>query len=72
MISFYLIVTIFILMIAYAGVENTLKLFYYINLQLTYILIKMKMELMKRKLKSQLIEDKKYFLKRSKEHAKSN
>ena len=72
MISLYLTVAIFILMVAYAGMENTIRLFAYIDLQLRYIPIRIRMELMKRKLKRQLVKDQKYFLERSKEHAESN
>ena len=43
--------------------------FAYIDLQLRYIPIRIRMELMKRKLKRQLVKDQKYFLERSKEHA---
>ena len=38
MISLYLTVAIFVLMVAYAGMENTMRLFAYIDLQLRYIL----------------------------------
>ena len=72
MISLYLTVAIFVLMVAYAGMENTIGLFAYIDLQLRYIPIRIRMELMKRKLKRQLVKDQKYFLERSKEHAEGN
>lgn len=72
MIGFYLTVAIVILMIAYAGVENTRNLFIYINLQLRYFPIKIKMEMMKRKLRRQLDIDREELMKRITEDAKSN
>ena len=72
MIGFYLTVVIVILMVAYAGVENTRNLFIYINLQLRYFPIKIKMEMMKRKLKRQLDIDRKELMKRITEDAKTN
>jgi len=71
-IGFYLTVVIIILMVAYAGVENTRNLFIYINLQLRYFPIKIKMEMMKRKLKRQLDIDRKELMKRTTEDAKTN
>jgi hypothetical protein len=59
-------------MVAYAGVENTRNLFIYINLQLRYFPIKIKMEMMKRKLKRQLDIDRKELMKRITEDAKTN
>jgi hypothetical protein len=59
-------------MVSYAGVENTRNLFIYINLQLRYFPIKIKMEMMKRKLKRQLDIDRKELMKRITEDAKTN
>ena len=72
MIGFYLTVAIVILMVAYAGVENTRNLFIYINLQLRYFPIKIKMEMMKRKLRRQLDIDREELMKRITEDAKTN
>ena len=72
MIGFYLTVVIIILMVAYAGVENTRNLFIYINLQLRYFPIKIKMEMMKRKLRRQLDIDREELMKRITEDAKTN
>lgn len=55
MIGFYLTVSIVILLVAYAGVEETTRLFRYIDLQLRYAIIKVRMELMRRKLKKELL-----------------
>jgi len=41
-------------LIAYAGVEETMRLFAYIDLQIRYAWIRFRMEMMRRKLKRQL------------------
>lgn len=57
-------------MIAYAGFDNTLKLFGYVDLQLRYLLIKIKLEIMRRRMKKQLDIDRKELLKRIQKDAK--
>ena len=59
-------------MIAYAGFEGTMRVFAYLDLQIRYIPIKIKMELMKRTLKKQLDKDRDYLLKRIEENAKDS
>jgi len=59
-ISLYLTIVVVALMIAYAGIEGTLRVFAWMDLQIRFIPIKIKMELMKRKLKSQLDKDRDY------------
>nr|BAR39737.1 hypothetical protein [uncultured Mediterranean phage uvMED] len=54
MIGFYLTVSVVLLLVAYAGVEETTRLFRYTDLQLRYSIIKIRMEFMRRKLKKQL------------------
>lgn len=49
-------------MIAYAGIEETMNVFAYINLQIRFIPLRIKMELMKRKLKKELDRDMKKFM----------
>ena len=49
--GFYLTVFILAGMIAYAGVENTLNLFKYIDLSMRYQIVLVRMFFMKRKLK---------------------
>lgn len=67
MISFYLTVSIFILLVAYAGMENVMRLFYYLDLQIRYLPLRIKLEFMKRKLKRQLDREAEYFLQRHKD-----
>lgn len=72
MVGFYLTVSILVLMIAYAGTENTTNLFVYINLQIRYLPLRVRMELMKRKLKKQLDIDRKELFKMLDKDAKGN
>jgi len=64
MTSLYLTVAIVALMIAYAGIEGTLRVFSWMDLQIRYFPLRIRLELMKRKLKFQLDQDRKYFMKR--------
>ena len=73
MISLYLTVAIVALMIAYAGYEGTMRLFAYIDLQIRFIPLRFRIELMKYRLKRQLDKDRDYWTKiKEKNHAKSN
>ena len=73
MISLYLTVAIVALMIAYAGYEGTMRLFAYIDLQIRFIPLRIRIELMKYRLKKQLDKDRDYLIKiKEKDHAKSN
>ena len=72
MISLYLTVAIITLMIAYAGFENTIRLFAWLDLQLRFIPIRIRMEFMKRKLRKQLIIDREELLKRVQEDAEDH
>jgi hypothetical protein len=57
MLGLYVVVAIVILCIAYAGVEETMRLFAYLDLQLRYAWVRFRMYLMRRKLEQQLIKD---------------
>ena len=57
MLGLYLVIAIVILCIAYAGVEETMRLFAYLDLQLRYTWVRFRMYLMRRKLEQQLIKD---------------
>ncbi len=65
-------VLIVVLLVAYAGVEETMRLFAYLDLHLRYSWIKFKMMLMRRKLKQQLLKDLPEFNKLIKEHSKDD
>ena len=57
MLGIYVIITLIVLMVAYAGVEETMRLFAYADLVIRYQWIKFKMFMMRRKLEQQLIKD---------------
>ena len=54
LISLYLCILILIGMIAYAGIEGTMRVFVYLELQIKYLWIKIRMYFMKRRLEKQL------------------
>lgn len=72
MLGLYLVVAIVLLLVAYAGVEETMRLFAYLDLQLRYALVRFRMMLLRRKLKQQLIKDLPEFNKLIKEHTKDD
>jgi len=72
MLGFYAVVAIVLLCIAYAGPEETMRLFAYLDLQLRYALVRFRMMLLRRKLKQQLIKDLPEFNKFIKEHTKDD
>lgn len=55
MLTFYLLVLIVLLMIAYAGFEGTMRVFAYLDLQLRFLVVKIRMYFMGLKLRRQLI-----------------
>ena len=72
MLGLYVVIAIVILCIAYAGVEETMRLFAYLDLQLRYAWVRFRMMLMRRKLKQQLLKDLPEFNKLIKEHTKDD
>ena len=72
MLGAYLIVAVVILCVAYAGVDETMRLFAYLDLQLRYAFVRFRMMLLRRKLKQQLIKDLPEFNKFIKEHTKDD
>ena len=54
MLGLYLVVAIVLLCVAYAGPEETMRLFAYLDLQLRFAWIRFRMMLMRRKLRRQL------------------
>ena len=54
MLGLYLVVAIVLLLVAYAGVEETMRLFAYLDLQLRFAWVRFRMMLMRRKLRRQL------------------
>ncbi len=54
MLGLYLVVAIVLLLVAYAGVDETMRLFAYLDLQLRFAWVRFRMMLMRRKLRRQL------------------
>jgi len=57
MLGFYITLLIFILLVAWGGVEETMRLFSYLDLQLRYAWVRFRMAIMRRKLKQVLLKD---------------
>jgi len=57
MLGIYVLLTGFVLLVAYAGMEETVRLFAYIDLVIRYQWVKFRTFMMRRKLKQQLIKD---------------
>ena len=57
MLGLYVLITCFILLVTYAGMEETVRLFAYIDLVIRYQWVKFRMLMMRRKLEQQLIKD---------------
>ena len=57
MMGFYMVIVFVAILVAYAGTEETLKLFAYADLQLRYAWIQFRMGMMRRKLKAQLVRE---------------
>ena len=56
MITFYLLVLILILMIAYAGVDGAMRVFVYLDLSIKYAIVRVRMYFVGRRLRKQLIK----------------
>ncbi len=72
MLGLYVVVAIVLLCVAYAGVEETIRLFAYLDLQLRYAFVRFRMMLLRRKLKQQLLKDLPEYNKLIKEHTKDD
>ena len=57
LLGFYVTVIILGLMVAYAGLEGTMRVFTYLDLELRHFFIRMQMKVLGWKLKRQLIKD---------------
>jgi hypothetical protein len=68
MVGFYLLMLTFVALVAYAGYDETMRLFAYLDLQIRYAFIKVQMKWMGWKLKRQLIKDTTNFEKFLKEY----
>ena len=57
MAGFYLLMLTFVALVAFAGYDETMKLFVYLDLQIRYAFVQVQMKWMGWKLKRQLIKD---------------
>ena len=64
----YFVVVFVLILVAYAGFEETMRLFAYADLQVRYAFIRVQMKWMERKLRRQLIKDTTNFEKFLKEY----
>ena len=72
MLGLYLVVAVVLLCVAYAGPEETMRLFAYLDLQLRFAWVRFKLMLMRRKLKQQLLKYLPEYNKLIKEHTKDD
>jgi hypothetical protein len=70
MFGFYFVLVFLCILFAYAGYEETMKLFAYADLQIRYAFIQLQMKWMGWKLKRQLVKDTTEFKKFLKEYDK--
>ena len=70
MYGFYMLVVFVAILVAIAGVDETLKIFAYVDLQVRYAFIRLQMKWMGWKLKRQLVKDTTDFEKFLKEYDK--
>ena len=70
MYGFYMLVVFVAILVAIAGVDETLKIFAYVDLQLRYAFIRLQMKWMGWKLKRQLVKETNNFEKFLKEYNK--
>ena len=70
MYGFYMLLVFVAILVAVAGVDETLKIFAYVDLQLRYAFIRLQMKWMGWKLKRQLVKDTNNFEKFLKEYDK--
>ena len=70
MYGFYMLVVFVAILVAVAGVDETLKIFAYVDLQLRYAFVRLQMKWMGWKLKRQLVKDTTDFEKFLKEYDK--
>ena len=57
MLGIYVIIALIILMVAYAGMEETMRLFAFVDLMIRWQWVQFRMFMMRRKLEQQLIKD---------------
>ena len=69
---FYLLILTFVILVAYAGYDATMRLIQFIDLQIRYAVIRVQMKWMEQKLKRRLLRDTADYQKLIKEHKKND
>ncbi len=69
---FYLLILTFVILVAYAGYDATMRLIQFIDLQIRYALIRVQMKWMEQKLKRRLLRDTADYQQLIKEHKKND
>ena len=69
---FYLLILTFVILVAYAGYDATMRLIQFIDLQIRYAWIKVRMRWMEQKLKRRLLKDTADYQQLIKEHKKND
>ena len=65
---FYVLILTFVLLVAYAGYDATMRLVQFMDLQVRYAWIRVQMKWMEQKLKRKLLEDTAHYQQLLKEH----
>ena len=69
---FYLLILTFVILVAYAGYDATMRLVQFIDLQVRYAWIRVQMKWMEQKLKRRLLRDTADYQQLIKEHKKND
>ena len=69
---FYVLILTFVLLVAYAGYDATMRLVQFINLQVRYAWIRVQMKWMEQKLRRRLLKDTADYRQLLKEHTKND
>ena len=69
---FYLLILTFVILVAYAGFDATMRLVQFIDLQIRYVWIRVQMKWMEQKLRRRLLKDTENYQQLLKEHKKND
>ena len=69
---FYLLILTFVILVAYAGFDATMRLVQFIDLQIRYVWIRVQMKWMEQKLRRRLLKDTANYQQLLKEHKKND
>jgi len=69
---FYLLILTFVILVAYAGYDATMRLIQFIDLQVRYVWIRVQMKWMEQKLRRRLLKDTANYQQLLKEHKRND